>query len=109
MGLCLRLVYRQRWGRACVRALWFYAWLFFPRHDGACEGLSGGGANQYVGAVLGLVAGVYIVSIGFQKTIGVSFPTGYAFYPDLTATTVAAMALALLLAAGRLALVIRGG
>jgi CubicO group peptidase (beta-lactamase class C family) len=62
-----------------------------------------------VGAVLGLIAGVYGVFIGFQTMIGVSFPTGYAFYPDLTATTVAAMALALLLAAGRLALVIRGG
>ncbi len=41
--------------------------------------------------------------------LGVSFPTGYAFYPDLTVTTVAAMALALLLAVGRLAVVIRGG
>jgi len=62
-----------------------------------------------VGAVLGLVAGVYVVFVGFQTTIGVSFPTGYAFFPDLTATTVAAMAFALLLATGRLALVIRGG
>ncbi len=60
-------------------------------------------------AVLGLVAGVYGVFVGFQTMTGVSFPTGNAFYPDLTATTVAAMALALLLAAGRLALVIRGG
>ena len=62
-----------------------------------------------VAAVLGLVAGVYVVYVGFQTAIGVSFPTGYAFFPDLTATTVAAMAFALLLAAGRLALVIRGG
>lgn len=62
-----------------------------------------------VGAVLGLVAAVYVVFVGFQKMIGVSFSTGYAFFPDLTVTTVAAMALALLLAAGRLALVIRGG
>jgi CubicO group peptidase (beta-lactamase class C family) len=62
-----------------------------------------------VSAVLGLVAGAYVVFIGFQTMIGVSFSTGYAFYPDLTVTTVAAMALAVLLAAGRLALVIRGG
>ena len=60
-------------------------------------------------AVFGLVGGVYVVFVGFQTTIGVSFPTGYAFYPDLTATTVVAMALALLLAVGRLVLVIRGG
>lgn len=62
-----------------------------------------------VGAVLALIAGVYAVFVGFQKMLGVSFPTGYAFYPDLTVTTVAAMLLALLLAVGRLALVIRGG
>mgnify|MGYP001550605596 FL=1 len=62
-----------------------------------------------IGAGVGLVAGVYVVVIGFQTALGVNFPTGYAFFPDLTATTVAAMALALLLAAGRLALVIRGG
>ena len=62
-----------------------------------------------VGAVLGLVAGVYVVFVVFQITIGVNFTTGYAFYPDLTTTTVAAMAFALMLAAGRLALVIRGG
>ncbi len=61
------------------------------------------------GAVLGLVAGTYVVFVGFQKMIGVSFSTGYAFFPDLTVTTVAAMVLALLLAAGRLVLVIRGG
>ena len=60
-------------------------------------------------AVLGLVAAVYVVFVGFQKMIGASFSTGYAFFPDLTVTTVAAMALALLLAAGRLVLVIRGG
>ena len=60
-------------------------------------------------AVLGLAAAAYVVFVGFQKMLGVSFATGYAFYPDLTVTTVAAMALALLLAAGRLALVIRGG
>ena len=60
-------------------------------------------------AVLGLVAGVYGVFIGLQTMLGVSFSTGYAFFPDLTVTAVAAMALALLLAAGRLALVIRGG
>ena len=62
-----------------------------------------------VGAVLGLVAGVYGVFIGFQEMMGVSFHTGYAFYPDFTATTVVTMAFALLLAAGRLALVARGG
>lgn len=62
-----------------------------------------------VGAVLALIAGVYAVFVGFQKMLGVSFPTGYAFYPDLTVTTIVAMALALLLAVGRLALVIRGG
>lgn len=62
-----------------------------------------------VAAVLGLGTAVYVVFVGFQKMIGVSFPTGYAFFPDLTATTVVAMALALLLAVGRLALVIRGG
>ena len=62
-----------------------------------------------VAAALGLAAGVYIAFVGFQKMLGVSFPTGYAFYPDLTVTTVAAMALALLLAVGRLAVVIRGG
>ena len=61
-----------------------------------------------VGAALGLVAGVYAVSIGFQKMMGVSFATGYAFFPDLTATTAVAMVLALLLAAGRLALAILG-
>lgn len=60
-------------------------------------------------AVLGLVAAVYVVFVGFQKMVGVSFPTGFAFFPDLTATTVVAMALALLLAVGRLVLVIRGG
>ena len=62
-----------------------------------------------VAAILALMAGVYVVFVGFQSAIGVSFPTGYAFYPDLPVTTVAAMAFALLLAAGRLALVIRGG
>ncbi len=62
-----------------------------------------------VAAVLGLVAGVYVVYFGFQKMIGVSFPTGFAFFPDLTVTAVATMVLALLLAAGRLALVVRGG
>ncbi len=62
-----------------------------------------------VGVALGLVAGVCGVYIGFQAMMGVSFHTGYAYYPDLTATTVAAMVLALLLAAGRLALVVRGG
>ena len=62
-----------------------------------------------IGAVLGMVAAVYLVFIGFQTMIGVSFPSGYAFFPDLTVTAVAGMALALLLAAGRLALVIRGG
>ena len=61
-----------------------------------------------VGAVLGLVAGVYAVYVGFQAMVGVSFSTGHAFFPDLTITTVVAMGLALLLAAGRLALVIRG-
>jgi CubicO group peptidase (beta-lactamase class C family) len=59
-------------------------------------------------AVLGLLAGVYAVYVGFQAMVGVSFATGYAFFPDLTITTVVAMALALLLAAGRLVLVIRG-
>ena len=61
------------------------------------------------GAVLALLAGVYVVYVGFQSMTGVGFRTGYAFFPDLTAITVAAMALALLLAAGRLVLVVRGG
>jgi CubicO group peptidase (beta-lactamase class C family) len=61
-----------------------------------------------VGAALGLVVGVYVLFVGFEKLIGVSFSTGYAFFPDLTSTTVAAMALALLLAACRLALAVRG-
>ncbi len=60
-------------------------------------------------AVVGLVAVVYGVYAGFQALLGVSFQTGYAFYPDLTVTAVATMAFALLLAAGRLALVVRGG
>ena len=62
-----------------------------------------------VAAVFALVAGVYVVYIGFQTMIGVSFPTGYAFFPDLTVTAVVSMMLALLLAVGRLTLVIRGG
>ena len=62
-----------------------------------------------VGAVLALVAGAYFVFVGFQIMTGVGFRTGYAFFPDLTVTAVAAMSLALLLAAGRLSLVIRGG
>ncbi len=61
-----------------------------------------------IAVAIGLVAGVYGVFVGFQAMLGVSFHTGYAFYPDLTATAVATMALALLLAAGRLALVVRG-
>jgi uncharacterized membrane protein len=60
-----------------------------------------------IGAALGLLVGVYAVIVGFQATTGVSFPTGFAFYPDLTATAVVAMGLALLLAAVRIALVIR--
>ena len=62
-----------------------------------------------VGLALGLLAGVYVAFVGFQKMIGVSFQTGFAFFPDLTGTTVVAMALALLLAVGRLVLVVRGG
>ena len=61
-----------------------------------------------VGAALGLVAGTCAVSIGFPAAIGVSFATGYAFFPDLTVTAVVTMTLALLSAAGRLALAIRG-
>lgn len=61
-----------------------------------------------VAAVLGLLAGVCGVFVGFPAMMGVSFHSGYAFYPDLTVITVAGMALALLLAAGRFALVIRG-
>ena len=61
-----------------------------------------------IGAVVGLLAGVYLVFVGFQVLLGVSFATGYAFYPDLTLTTVAAMVFALVLAVGRLALVVRG-
>ena len=62
-----------------------------------------------VGATFALLAGVYGVFVGFPAMMGVSFHSGYAFFPDLTATTIAAMALGLLLAAGRLALAIRGG
>lgn len=61
------------------------------------------------GAVLALLVGAYLVFVGFQTMTGVGFRTGYAFFPDLTATAVVTMACALLLAAGRLALVIRGG
>lgn len=61
-----------------------------------------------VGAAAGLVVGVYVLFVGFQKLTGVSFSTGYAFFPDLTSTTVVAMVLALLLAASRLALAVRG-
>lgn len=61
-----------------------------------------------VGAALGLVIGVCILFTGFQKLTGVSFSTGYAFFPDLTSTVAAAMALALLLAACRLILTVRG-
>jgi CubicO group peptidase (beta-lactamase class C family) len=61
------------------------------------------------GVVLALLAGVYLVYVGFQSVTGVGFHTGYAFFPDLTATAVATMVFALLAAAGRLALVIRGG
>lgn len=59
-------------------------------------------------AVLGLIAVVYFVFVGFQALLGVGFHTGYAFFPDLTFTAVATMALALLLAVGRLALAVRG-
>ena len=59
-------------------------------------------------AALGLIAVVYGVFVGFQALLGVGFHTGYAFFPDLTVTAVATMALALLLAAGRLALAVRG-
>ncbi|NKC01234.1 MAG: serine hydrolase [Pseudomonadales bacterium] len=62
-----------------------------------------------VGVVLGLIAGVYVVFVGFQAMVGVSFETGFAFYPDFTLTTVVTMALALVLAVGRLLLVIRSG
>ncbi|MEM1435927.1 MAG: serine hydrolase domain-containing protein [Pseudomonadota bacterium] len=55
-----------------------------------------------------LVAGIYAIYIGFQSLTAVSFPAGFAFFPDLTATTVAALSLMLILAAGRLALAIRG-
>ena len=44
--------------------------------------------------VLGLVAVVPAVIIGFQALLGVSFRTGYAFFPDLTVTAVATMAFA---------------
>lgn len=61
------------------------------------------------GAVVGLVVGICVVYFGFQKMVGVGFATGFAFFPDLTATAVAAMMLAGLLAIGRLALIFRGG
>ena len=76
---------------------------------GGCQPMRPWVRGLNVAAILALMAGVYVVFVGFQSAIGVSFPTGYAFYPDLPVTTVAAMAFALLLAAGRLALVIRGG
>jgi hypothetical protein len=59
-------------------------------------------------AVLGLGAAAYGVFVGFQAMLGVSFNTGFAFFPDLTVTTVVTIVLVLLLAAGRLALVVRG-
>ena len=62
-----------------------------------------------MGVALGLVIAAYVVFVGFQTMIGVSFSTGWTFFPDLTATAVAAMTFALLLAAGRLVLVMRGG
>jgi CubicO group peptidase (beta-lactamase class C family) len=61
-----------------------------------------------IAAVLALVAGTCAVYIGFPAAIGVSFATGYAFFPDLTVTAVVTMALALLIAVGRLALAVRG-
>ena len=59
-------------------------------------------------AALGLVAVVYGVYVGFQMMLAVSFRTGSIFYPDLTITAIATMVMALLLAAGRLGLAIRG-
>ena len=55
-------------------------------------------------AALALGAATYALFVGFQAMVGVSFGSGWAFYPDLTATTVAAMVLAMVLAIGRLAL-----
>ncbi len=60
------------------------------------------------GAVLGLLIGVYVVYIGFPAMTGVSFSTGWSFFPDLTVTAVVSMGLCLFVAAGRLILVIRG-
>ena len=64
--------------------------------------------SLHLASVLGLGAVAYGVFIGFQTMLGVSFQTGHAFFPDLTAIAVATMVLVLLLAAGRVALVIRG-
>lgn len=59
-------------------------------------------------AALGLTAGAFTAYVGFQRLVGVSFSTGASFFPDLTATVVAAMAISLLIAAGRMALAVRG-
>ena len=55
-----------------------------------------------------LVAVTYVIWIGFQRLVGVSFSTGFAFYPDLTGTAVVTMVLAMLLATGRLVIAVRG-
>ena len=54
-----------------------------------------------------LVAVTYVIWIGFQGLVGVSFSTGFAFYPDLTGTAVVTMVLAMLLATGRLVIAVR--
>lgn len=58
-------------------------------------------------AAVALVAGTVVVYFGFQAIVGVSYATGYWFFPDLTVTAVSAMGLASLIAMGRLALAVR--
>ena len=55
-----------------------------------------------------LVAVTYVIWVGSQRMVGVSFSTGFAFYPDLTGTAVVTMVLAMLLATGRLVIAVRG-
>ena len=54
-----------------------------------------------------LVAVTYVIWVGSQRMVGVSFSTGFAFYPDLTGTAVVTMVLAMLLATGRLVIAVR--
>ncbi len=61
-----------------------------------------------LGLAIALMVGTYITWVGFQVLVGVSFSTGFVFYPDLTGTAVVTMALLVVLAAAHLVIAIRG-